>query len=61
MGDSKMIGRMARLTPAFSGLLAALALAGCEMTVGSLGRGPGVAVVEEESKEASGANISSLS
>jgi len=37
-----------------------VALAGCN-TVGSINRTGGVAVVEEETKEASGANISSLS
>ena len=60
MGEFTMIGRMARLSPGILGILATLVLAGCEMTVGSLGRAPGVAVVEEESKEASGANIGSL-
>jgi Flp pilus assembly protein TadD len=44
-----------RLAPA--GVLVSVALAGCN-TVGSTG---GVAVVEEQTKEASGANISSLS
>ena len=54
-----MIGRVARrLAPA--GVLVGVALAGCD-TVGSINRTGGVAVVEEQSKEASGANISSLS
>src|SRR5215207_9056116 len=54
-----MIGRVARrLAPA--GVLVGVALAGCD-TVGSINRTGGVAVVEEQTKEASGANISSLS
>ena len=54
-----MIGRVARrLAPA--GVLVGVALAGCD-TVGSIDRTGGVAVVEEQTKEASGANISSLS
>src|SRR5829696_3236766 len=47
-----------RLAPA--GVLVSVALAGCN-TVGSINRTGGVAVVEEQTKEASGANISSLS
>ena len=54
-----MIGRVTRrLAPA--GVLVGVALAGCD-TVGSINRTGGVAVVEEQTKEASGANISSLS
>src|SRR5688572_26599153 len=47
-----------RLAPL--GIMLGLALAGCD-TVGSVNRPAGVAVVEEQSKEASGANIGSLS
>src|SRR5215204_4992211 len=54
-----MFGQVARrLAPA--GVLVGMALAGCN-TVASIDRTGGVAVVEEETKEASGANISSLS
>src|SRR5215203_3600804 len=54
-----MTGRATRrLAPL--GILVSVALAGCD-TVGSVTRSAGVAVVEEETKEASGANISSLS
>jgi Flp pilus assembly protein TadD len=54
-----MTGRATRrLAPL--GILVSVALAGCD-TVGSVTRSAGVAVVEEETKEASGANIGSLS
>src|SRR5215204_7191176 len=54
-----MFGQVARrLAPA--GVLVGMALAGCN-TVASVDRTGGVAVVEEETKEASGANISSPS
>ncbi|HKH33276.1 MAG TPA: tetratricopeptide repeat protein, partial [Beijerinckiaceae bacterium] len=54
-----MTGRATRrLAPL--GILASVMLAGCD-TVGSVTRSAGVAVVEEETKEASGANIGSLS